>query len=186
MIDWPKLRAHALDIDGWMEDVELDWLHEFAASRSGLVVEVGAYRGRSSIAIASGLPDDAHFLVVDTFDDRGTVTEGERDWSTSLANLRRHEANLRRVGLHVGGYELADSVSAAARWEGVDWLFLDASHDEASVRADLSAWLPKMRSGGVISGHDYDTTWPGVIAAVDDLLGRVKRAPGSLWWKEIR
>ena len=186
MIDWPKLRARALDVEGWMEDVELDWLHQFAATRSGLIVEVGAYRGRSSIAIASGLPDGSHFLVVDTFDDRGTVTEAERDSSTSLANMRQHETNLRRVGLRAGGYELADSVAASARWSDIDWLFLDASHDEASVRADLCAWLPKIRKGGVISGHDYDTSWPGVIAAVDDLLGRVNRGPGSLWWKEIR
>lgn len=36
-----------------------------------------------------------------------------------------------------------------------DFVYLDAAHDYASVSADLAAWTPKVRAGGVVFGHDY-------------------------------
>ncbi len=38
--------------------------------------------------------------------------------------------------------------------ESLDGIYLDAAHDEKNVRADFEAWVPKVREGGVISGHD--------------------------------
>lgn len=36
-----------------------------------------------------------------------------------------------------------------------DFVYLDAAHDEKSVTADLEAWYPKLRKGGVMCGDDY-------------------------------
>jgi len=47
----------------------------------------------------------------------------------------------------------------------LDFAYIDALHDDASVRADLAAWFPKLRPGGILAGHDYPE--PGVRAAVD-------------------
>ncbi len=55
--------------------------------------------------------------------------------------------------------------------QSLDWVYLDAAHDFDSVCADLEALLPKMRSNGIIAGHDY-VRWGrfgyrgGVIEAV--------------------
>lgn len=54
-----------------------------------------------------------------------------------------------------------------------DLVYIDADHTEAAVYADLTAWWPKVRPGGVLSGHDYcRVTLPnrvqfGVVEAVD-------------------
>ena len=45
-----------------------------------------------------------------------------------------------------------------------DFVFLDAAHDYASVKADLKAWWPLVRVGGILSGHDFDM--PDVSRAV--------------------
>ena len=37
----------------------------------------------------------------------------------------------------------------------LDLAFIDAAHDAANVRKDILAWRPKVRPGGVLSGHDY-------------------------------
>ena len=37
----------------------------------------------------------------------------------------------------------------------LDFVYLDGDHEFSSVTADLTAWLPKLRPGGIMSGHDY-------------------------------
>jgi predicted O-methyltransferase YrrM len=53
-----------------------------------------------------------------------------------------------------------------------DWIYLDAHHAYADVKADLTAILPKMKPGGVIMGDDYFTDpasqHAGVKRAVDE------------------
>lgn len=51
----------------------------------------------------------------------------------------------------------AFSVDAAAQIpdRSLDFVYLDAAHDFASVAADLRAWAPKVRVGGIVAGHDY-------------------------------
>ena len=55
-----------------------------------------------------------------------------------------------------------------------DFVFIDANHSYDAVREDVAAWAPKVRSGGIVSGHDY---YPGkrvkqcgVIQAVDEYI----------------
>ena len=45
----------------------------------------------------------------------------------------------------------------------LDFVYLDAGHDYASVLEDLQAWAPKVRPGGMLAGHDY---WNGSSEAV--------------------
>jgi predicted O-methyltransferase YrrM len=68
-----------------------------------------------------------------------------------------------------------DSISAhmTVKNDSLDWVYIDAAHDYASVKADIAAWAPKVREGGIIAGHDYrDEDWLGdpygVKSAVDE------------------
>lgn len=49
------------------------------------------------------------------------------------------------------------SIKAAERFEdeSLDFVFIDAAHDYKSVKEDIKAWDPKVRKGGIVSGHDY-------------------------------
>lgn len=50
-----------------------------------------------------------------------------------------------------------------------DFIYIDGAHDYDSVQADLAAWWPKLASGGIFAGHDYDKDeWPGVYNAVNE------------------
>jgi hypothetical protein len=54
----------------------------------------------------------------------------------------------------------------------LDFVFIDALHDEASVTEDLASWAPKVKVGGLITGHDYCRQFPGVVSAVDRWAAR--------------
>jgi hypothetical protein len=59
---------------------------------------------------------------------------------------------------------------AAARFadESLDFVYLDANHSYPAVRADLRAWYPKLKVGGILAGHDY---MDGYFGFGPDLLG---------------
>jgi len=55
----------------------------------------------------------------------------------------------------------------------LDFVFIDASHLYKHVKEDISAWVPKVRKGGIVAGHDYYVTKTGnrgVINAVDEYV----------------
>ena len=55
-----------------------------------------------------------------------------------------------------------------------DWVYIDANHGYEAVKKDIAAWLPKVRSGGILAGHDYGAPADrgfGVQRAVDEIFG---------------
>lgn len=53
--------------------------------------------------------------------------------------------------------------------ESLDFVFIDADHSYAGVKKDIDAWWPKVRNGGMVSGHDIDM--PEVRKAVEEEFG---------------
>ncbi len=78
-----------------------------------------------------------------------------------------------------------DAAKLVGQMGGADFVFIDAHHAYPSVRADIDAWLPIMRSGGVIAGHDHTEHHPGVIRAVRESFGDTYRVRGNSWWKQL-
>jgi len=52
---------------------------------------------------------------------------------------------------------------------GMDFCFIDASHEYQHVCRDTANALRMTRQGGVIFWHDYSRWWPGVQKCLDDL-----------------
>jgi hypothetical protein len=63
-----------------------------------------------------------------------------------------------------------DAVSRFAD-ESLDWVYLDANHTYEAIKEDLKRWWPKVKKGGILSGHDYfHEPAFGVIQAVNEFL----------------
>lgn len=54
----------------------------------------------------------------------------------------------------------------------LDFVFIDADHTPEGIRGDLRCWYPKVKSGGVIAGHDYD--YPAITEALKIFLENKK------------
>lgn len=73
----------------------------------------------------------------------------------------------------------------------LDFVFIDADHSYEHAKQDIELWYPKVRSGGLVSGHDYDPTRPrmaGVIRAVDEYFNEFEiYEPDHVWyhWKSV-
>lgn len=95
---------------------------------------------------------------------------------------------LSRMEIFGSRFELMEgfSVEAAAQFddETFDFIFIDGNHYYNYVYEDIFNWFPKLKKGGIISGHDYiNKPNYGVIQAVDDLLPDSSFALGAkVWW----
>jgi predicted O-methyltransferase YrrM len=153
--DHAPVLERALAVDGLTKQSELELLLELARGMpaGAVVVEVGSYRGRSTLAIAEGLEgvSDAKLVAVDTF-------AGDRGW-TERPTPEEARATFDRNTAEVAFLEVlqAESVAAARQVadSSVDWVFIDALHDYRSVVADIRAWAPKVKPSGLFSGHDW-------------------------------
>lgn len=70
------------------------------------------------------------------------------------------------------------STDAAATFqqESLDWVYIDGDHSYEGVKADLEAYFPAVKPGGLIAGDDYGHvgSWfeDGVTRAVDEFKAR--------------
>ena len=54
-------------------------------------------------------------------------------------------------------YHVMASLAAVQRFgeRQLDMVYVDGCHQYDAVKADLAAWWPKIKSGGILAGHDY-------------------------------
>ena len=82
------------------------------------------------------------------------------------------------------------SVDAADNIPGqLDFVYVDANHSYKSVLMDLRTWVPVVREGGIIGGHDYaHPGLSGVKQAVDSFFEQldwpVHVEDAYVWWVE--
>lgn len=167
-------------VPGWLEEEEGLLLHALAVERHGLgrCVELGAYQGRSAIALASALPEGSRVLSVDTFAGSPEHQPGQSYFNPRTLDSAGIVDTLDLFRGHLAAAGLAHRVEAwrmttheaAARFEGaVALLFVDADHHYSAVCADVAAWRPRMAPGGVLVLHDVGD-WEGPTRCAADLL----------------
>jgi len=162
----------ATRIAGWTTAEELEWLYDQALGM-WLVIEVGAYLGRSTkvLACAQGV------VAIDNGagSPHGAV-KGEEIRRVLEQNLADEIA--RGVVVILWG----DSARLSMRYpRGIaDMVFVDGDHDRNSVMCDILAWQRVLIPGGLLCGHDFGQK-PGVGEALDELGLAVEVGPYSLW-----
>lgn len=67
-----------------------------------------------------------------------------------------------------------------------DLIYIDGGHTYEEVKQDLTDWIRILKKGGFITGHDYWKKFPGVIQAVNEIVGKPDKVfADSSWLKRI-
>jgi len=162
--------------------------YDFIANRfnEGIFVEIGTWKGLSITYLAKKVQHKPIIIYgIDTF--KGTP--GEHDEDIDIINGTLYDTYLKNTASYSAIHTLiADShkVYASFEDESIDFLFIDGDHHYESVIQDLKNWFPKIKQGGIISGHDYAYGGEcGVIPAVDGFFGtQIFRIGSSVWYHE--
>jgi predicted O-methyltransferase YrrM len=136
-----------------IRDANRNDLAKLIATNSKRAAEIGVAHGKYSEILMDANPDLKLYGV-----DPYTVYDGYKDYA-----LKRTMAAL-RADAHTRldrfpNYEFVEkfSVDAAKDFEdgSLDAVYIDANHADPYVTQDIEAWAPKVRKGGIVSGHDY-------------------------------
>ena len=143
-----RVKPLIADVPGWLTDEEGEALYDLARACTGrgVIVEIGSWKGKSTIClglgsrVGAGLPVYAVAPHADyRFGDFKTNVE-----RAGLADLVRPIPSLSQ--------QAADHFD-----EPIELLFVDGSHEYDLVLEDFEKWVPKVVDGGWVAFHD--TTW---------------------------
>jgi len=156
--------ASVADVEGWMTEDQARLLWDEAASRHAgeQIVEIGSFRGRSAIILASAAPEGVAVVAIDPH--LGTDRGPQEIVTTSALGQSDHEvfnANLAAAGVAVRVRHVRTlSDAALAEVEGaIDLLYIDGAHRYGPARADIVGWGGRVRHGGTLLVHD---SWSSV------------------------
>ena len=189
-----KPPVHWTEITGWFQwrSGQEEAVRHF--SEGSRFVEVGNFLGRSLCSLGELVQQSGKRLVVigiDTCIGSGIEGPKQKDYhgeavaeggGTFAGTLHR---NVITCGL-AGTVSLivSDSITASGFFadRSLSWVHLDARHDREHLIADIAAWLPKVASGGWLSGDDYDPEkWPEVVATIAETLPAAKAWSVKQW-----
>lgn len=175
-------------MEHFYEDIGQDWftypgLYRWAASRFGPTahfVEVGSWKGRSAAFLAVEIHNSGKRIRLDCVDTWLGAEEHYRPGPFYEPLLESQDAlylefirNMSPVSHIVRPIRAHSHLAGQLYGDGsLDFVFLDADHSYEAVRLDIASWLPKVRPGGVLAGHDYGSRIgiDSVIRAVDEAL----------------
>lgn len=176
-----------------------DWFNyqrfydEIASKKFNVLVELGTWKGHSISYLGKKLLEQSYdfkLYGVDLFDDSYIHTkEGNSHLASQMKyiydvyNQNLIDAGVREVIKDIKG----NTWEVASQFEdnSVDFVFIDADHNYESVKKDILSWLPKMKKGGIMSGHDYFNNTCGVKQAVDEIFPNVVIGTNNIWMIEI-
>ena len=176
------------EVQGWNgRHPSLDRLPAITTAREPIIIDVGVWKGQSTITMANALKRadiDGCVIAIDTF------LGSPEHWSGANALFSRVNGmpNLYRTFLtNVYAAGLTDYIVPLPQTSNIAALILsrhsvtasvvhvDAAHEYEDVMRDATAYWNLLRPGGYPIGDDYNISWPGVVRAAGEFSAKMGR-----------
>lgn len=162
------------DIPGWFDFQDI---YDLAIEKfpNGKFAEIGCWLGKSTAYMGQQLKKanaNIEFYAIDVWDTRATdqslqqlLKENGGDvYNIFIKNMIDCEVQNFIKPFKMTSLEACKSIGD----KSMDFVFIDGSHTYEDVSADLKNWLPKVKTGGILAGHDF---WhPPIKQALGEIL----------------
>ncbi|UCG58728.1 MAG: class I SAM-dependent methyltransferase [Phycisphaerales bacterium] len=180
------------DIEGYLAEREVRFMTLLAACPTGRgeILEIGSFKGKSTIVLAKGasLTKEATVVAVDPLIPKSTIDpspEGDDPW------FRDFQSNLRNAGVEKQvEFHRMSSAELAETWNrDIKLLWIDGDHTYAAVKSDLEMFRPFLSDGAIVAMHDVLNVFEGPIRVfTEDVLLSSNFGPaglcGSIGWSQ--
>jgi len=161
--------SKAQKIEGMLTNKEAFLLYLLAkqSSGKGAIVEIGSYKGKSTVCLALGTKKASREKVY--------TVDWHKGWKNAVGGgtLPDFKQNMKKHGVFKYVIPMVMKSEEAARiWakkkNPIMLLWIDGSHDYKDVRKDFLLWSQYIVEGGVIAFHD--TFWNGPYKVVNEYI----------------
>ncbi len=170
-----QVLASVADVEGWMSPDQARRLYDAArtAAPGQRIVEIGSFRGRSMIVLASAAAPGVELVAIDPHagNDRGPqeiegyAAEAEDDHAVFNRNLAA--AGVADRVRHVRAFSDTALIDVPG---AVQVLYVDGAHRYAPARADIRDWGARVEPGGTMLIHDSFSSVGVTLAILRELV----------------
>jgi predicted O-methyltransferase YrrM len=171
----------------WMRDQVsteglLDLIKELGDNSNKTMIEIGSFVGESTVLFAQSFKE---VIAIDPF------LEGydDKDPTSYLFEFDNvYQTYLDRITVYSNIQTIVDTSDNAVKelvGKQFDFVYIDGLHTYEGVKTDIVNYLPLVKTGGVIGGHDYTDKIPhlvGVYNAVNEIFGHPDKVFADNSW----
>lgn len=146
----------------------ISYINSFSPTWDMKMIEIGSYIGESTIMFAKRF---RYVYSIDPFVEEypGAVNvfqyaKFSKVYEKFLENISNF-ANINSIRL------TSDEAINIFNNIKLDFVYIDGAHTYEQVHKDITNYMPIIKEGGFIGGHDYVPGWNDVMQAVNELLG---------------
>jgi predicted O-methyltransferase YrrM len=143
------------NVEGWLADIEGTLLYNLArkCAGRGMVVEIGSYKGKSTIFLGAGSKAGKKVKVYAIDPHRGTPWQKKLGPKGSFDEFRSNVENAHVDDVVVPVVKTSEE-AAGNCLEPCELIFVDGCHEFSFVKKDFELWYPKLVDGGIMAFHD--------------------------------
>lgn len=184
----------AKDVPGYMGELEFRALGLLAAGAPGpgVIVEIGSFKGKSAIGLAS-VASHYGFGPVVSIDPHNAPSVTDPMLGEMGTSFDDFVANLRGAGMEQNvEVHRAPSREAAKGWNRpIRLLWIDGDHTYAGAKEDFDLFSPFLSEGSIVAFHDTLHEFEGPIRVfVEDILRSDRFGPAAFFhtiaWAQYR
>mgnify|MGYP003646814285 FL=1 len=133
------------------------------------MVEIGSHLGESTFVFAASQIFES-ISCIDPFEGNEEALKIlKRSWKQVKKEFTINTRYFNNVVLYE---DYSFEVVKQFKDKTLDFVYIDGDHKYDSVKRDIKLFLPKLKSTGIIAGHDYTLPCVEVKKAVDEILGK--------------
>lgn len=163
------------NVEGWLTDREGELLYDLAKNckAKGVIVEIGSWKGRSTIWLGKGSKAGNNVKIY-AIDPHIGSTE-HKNMFGEVWTFEEFKKNIREAKVDDIVVPIVKTSESAAREfdEPVEFIFIDGAHGYDIVKLDFELWFPKVIDEGIMAFHDT-IGWPGPAKVVEKSIYKSK------------
>ncbi len=175
-----------------------------------IIAEIGSWKGMSTAVMAKTVADfHGKVFAIDHWKGSEGVPEHQQSKTSDMLSVFRYNMKALNLSNYIFPLVMTSEIASSIYQDNsLDMVFIDADHRYKYIKQDIELWLPKVKSRGIIAGHDCEgryTTFgkfrrvvdahldedvivgichAGVVKALYDIFGNDYNTEpdSSVWW----
>ena len=155
-MDIEETKKFCNKIEGFMLDKEGELLFNLAKNckGKGAIVEIGSWKGKSTIWLANGSKNGNNVKIYAI--DHHIGSSEHKIYGTKIQTFQQFKQNIKKAKVEDIVFPIVKTSKEASEnfSEDIEFIFIDGAHEYEYVKLDFDLWFPKVLDDGIMAFHD--------------------------------